>query len=122
MRQYAAGDDGSIVAVTMNINVDGIPSLGAISAANYDGKEYVQHTLATLATSLRSHIGPQITRTISYTALDRNTVEIVQRQDGEIVSKSTRTISRDGKTMTDSSNFTNAQGQQVKNVLVFEKQ
>ena len=122
VRQYAAGDDGSIVAVTMNINVDGIPSLGAISAANYDGKEYVQHTLATLATSLRSHIGPQITRTISYTALDRNTVEIVQRQDGEIVSKSTRTISRDGKIMTDSSNFTNAQGQQVKNVLVFEKQ
>ena len=122
VRQYAAGDDGSIVAVTMNINVEGIPSLGAISAANYDGREYVQHTLATLATSLRSHIGPQITRTISYTALDRNTVEIVQRQDGEIVAKSTRTISRDGKTMTDSSNFTNAQGQQVKNVLIFEKQ
>jgi hypothetical protein len=122
VRQYAAGDDGSIVAVTMNINVDGLPSLGAISAANYDGREYVQHTLATLATSLRSHIGPQLTRTISYTALDRYTVEIVQRQDGEIVAKSTRTISRDGKTMTDSSDFTNAQGQQVKNVLVFEKQ
>lgn len=122
VRQYAAGDDGSIVAVTMNINVDGLPSLGAISAANYDGREYAQHTLATLATSLRSHVGPPITRTISYTPVDRNTVEIIQRQDGVVVAKSTRTISRDGKTMTDSSDYTTPQGQRVTNVLVFEKQ
>src|SRR5262249_41581097 len=66
VRQYAAGDDGSIIAVTINIDPEGIPSLGAISAANYDGKEYEQHTLATLATSLSSHVGPHITRTMSY--------------------------------------------------------
>ena len=122
VRQYAAGDVGSNVAVTKNINVEGLPSLGAIAASNYDGQEYAQHTLATLATSLRSHIGPKVTRTISYKSIDRNTVEIIQKQDGEIVSKSTRTISRDGKTMTDNVDFLNAQGQPVKNVLVFEKQ
>ena len=121
-RQYAAGEDGSIVAVTMNISESGLPSLGAISAANYDGREYAQHTLATLATSLRSHIGPQITRTISYTPVDRNTVEIVQRQDGMVVARSKRTISQDGKTMTDSSDYLNAQGDRVTNVLIFEKQ
>ena len=120
VRQYAAGDDGAIVAITININPDGLPSLGAISAANYDGKEYAQHTLATLASSLGSQVGPRIDRTISYTPTDMYTVEIVQKQGGEIVSRSTRTISRDGKTLTE--RVTNTQGKPVTNVLVFEKQ
>ena len=45
-----------------------------------------------------------------------------QRQDGRVVSKRIRTISRDGKTMTENTDYTNAQGQRVNNVLVFEKQ
>ena len=122
VRQYAAGDDGSIVAITMNVDPEGLPSLGAISAANYDGKEYVQHTVATLATSLGSHIGPRIDRTISYKPIDQYTVQIIQRQDGEIVSSSMRTLSRDGKTMTDRFDYANAAGQRVTNMLVFEKQ
>jgi hypothetical protein len=122
VRQYAAGDDGSIVAITMNIDPHGLPSLGAISAANYDGKEYAQHTVATLATSLGSHISPKIDRTISYKTVDPYTVQIVQRQDGQIVSVSNRTVSRDGKTMTDRYDYTNEAGQHVTNVLVFEKQ
>ena len=120
VRQYAAGDDGAIVAITININPQGLPSLGAISAANYDGREYAQHTLATLASSLGSHLGPRIDRTISYTPTDMYTVEIVQKQDGEIVSRSTRTISRDGKTLTE--RVVNTQGKPVTNVLVFDKQ
>src|SRR5690349_2259695 len=67
VRQYEAGGDGSIVAITMNVDAQGLPSLRAISAANYDGKEYPQHTVETLAMSLRSHIGPSVDRTISYT-------------------------------------------------------
>ena len=122
VRQYAAGEDGSIVAITINIDSEGLPSLGAVAAANYDGREYKQHTVATLATSLGSHVVPRLDRTISYKRVDQYTVEIVQRQDDEIVSKSTRTISRDGKTMTERYNFTNPQGQLVTNVLVFEKQ
>jgi hypothetical protein len=121
VRQYAAGKDGAIVAVTMSIDSQGLPSLGAISAANYDSKEYVQHTLATLATSLSSHLAPQITRTISYKPIDTYTVEIVQKQDGEVVSVSTRTISRDGRMMTERFDYTNAQGQRIRNVLVFDK-
>src|SRR5687767_10310336 len=81
IRQYAAGNDGSVVAVTMNLDANGIPSLGAIAAANYDGREYVQHTVATLATSLGAHIRPQINRTITYKPVDRYTVEITQKQD-----------------------------------------
>jgi hypothetical protein len=120
-RQYAAGSDNSIVAVTMNVDDQGIPSLGAIAAANYDGREYVQHTIATLATSLSAHISPKISRTISYKLIDRYTVEITQKQDGKVVSLSRRTISRDGKTMTERTDFTNEAGQRIHNVLVFEK-
>jgi hypothetical protein len=122
IRQYAAGADGSIVAITMNIDPEGLPSLGAISAANYDGKEYPQHTVATLATSLASHLAPRVERTISYTPVDPYTVKIVQREDDKVVSASTRTISRDGRTMTDRFDYTDAAGQHVTNVLVFEKQ
>ena len=122
VRQYAAGEDGSIVAITMNVDAQGLPSLGAVAAANYDGREYVQHTVATLATSLGSHIGPKIDRTISYKPLNAYTVQIVQKQDDQIVSVSTRTLSRDGKTMTEQQDFTNAEGQRVQNTLVFEKQ
>ena len=42
VRQYAAGDDGAVVAITMTIDPQGLPSLGAIAAANYDGVEYAQ--------------------------------------------------------------------------------
>lgn len=122
VRQYEAGDDGSIVAITMNVDAQGLPSLRAISAANYDGKEYPQHTVATLATSLSSHIGPRADRTIAYSRVDSYTVQIVQRQGGAIVAKSTRTISRDGTTMTDRSDYVNAAGRHVTDVLVFEKQ
>ena len=122
VREYAAGTDGSIVAITMNVDRQGLPSLGAISAANYDGKEYAQHTIATLATSLSSHIGPRMDRTISYKRVDPYTVRIVQKQGDEVIGVSTRTISRDGKTLTDASDYTNAVGQHVTNVLVFEKQ
>ena len=122
VRQYAAGLDDSIVAVTFNVSAAGLPSLGAISAANYDGKDYAQHTVATLATSLASHIGPRIERTIAYRPVNSNTVEIIQKQDGQVVAVSTRTISRDGQTMTDRSDYTDPNGQRVTNVLVFEKQ
>jgi hypothetical protein len=122
VRQYAAGADGSIVAITMNVDPSGLPSLGAISAANYDGREYLQHTVATLATSLGSHIGPKMDRTISYKPVDPYSVQIVQKQDGQIIAVSTRTVSRDGNTMTDRYDYTNEAGQHVTNVLVFEKQ
>ena len=122
VRQYAAGDGGSVIAITMNVSSDGMPFLRAISVANYDGKEYPQYTLATLVTSLSNHVGPSIERTISYRPIDTYTVEIGQKENGQVVSKSTRTISRDGKTMTERFDFTDAQGQRLADMLIFEKQ
>ena len=121
VRQYAAGEDGSVVAVTFNVDSQGLPSLNAVAAANYDGKEYVQYTMATLATQLGSHISPRIDRTISYKPLDAYTVQIVQKQDDQIVTISTRTLSVTGRTMTEQQDFTSG-NQRVHNILVFDKQ
>ena len=128
VRQYVAGEDGAIVAITYIMfapegrPLEGLPSLTAISVAKYDGKEYPQLTLARLLTSIASHIGPASDRTISYKAVDSYTVEIVQKEAGKVVSMSTRTISKDGRTLTDRFHFTNSAGEFVSNVLVFEKQ
>jgi hypothetical protein len=122
VRQYAAGEDGSVVSVTFNLNAQGMPSLGAIAAANYDGRDYAQHTVATLATSLGAHTGPQIARTISYTPIDQYSIAIVAKQNGRVVSKSVRTVSRDGKTMTEEMDYTDDGGRHVHNLLVFDKQ
>jgi hypothetical protein len=81
VRQYATGAGGSIVAVTFKIDAQGLPSR-ATSAANYDGKEYA-HTVATLATSLGSHVAPKIERTISYTQVNLYTVNLVQPVDAD---------------------------------------
>ena len=88
VRQYEAGDDGSIVAITMNVDGQGLPSLRAISAANYDGKEYPQHTVATLATSLSSHIGPRADRTIS----TRASIPTPSRSSRDKVAPSSRRV------------------------------
>jgi hypothetical protein len=122
VRQYAAGVDGSIVAITFNLDSKGLPSLSAIAAANYDGREYAQHTVATLAASLGSHLAPKIDRTISYTPINAFTVEIVQRQNGRIVARSVRTIASNGRTMTDRSDYIDEDQRRIANVLVFEKQ
>jgi hypothetical protein len=128
VRQYVAGEDGAIVAITYVMfapegrPLEGLPSLTAISVAKYDGKEYPQLTLAKLLTSIASHIGPEIDRTISYKAINPYSVDIVQKENGKVVSMSTRTISQDGRTLTDRYHYTNSAGEFVSNVLVFEKQ
>src|SRR5712671_6591626 len=81
VRQYVAGENGAVVAITYLMYapeghpIEGLPSLTAISVAKYDGKEYPQLTLATLLTSIATHIGPEIDRTISYTLIDPYTVD-----------------------------------------------
>jgi hypothetical protein len=54
-------------------------------------------------------------RTILYT------VEFTERRAGKVAAAGTRAISRDGKVMTITSKGTDAKGQAVSTVLVFEK-
>ena len=53
--------------------------------------------------------------------VDANTSERTDSKGGKAVQTFIRVVSKDGKTMTVTIKGTNAQGQAVKNVVVFEK-
>ena len=58
----------------------------------------------------------------SYKNIDEYTMEYTQKLNGKVTAVITRTVSRDGKTMTHHTRGTNAQGQKVENTIVLEKQ
>ena len=76
--------------------------------AKYDGKDYPM-------------TGTPDSDTISMKRIDRFTTESTQKKGGKVVWTNKRVVSADGKTWTLTSHFTNAKGETVTNVLVFDK-
>ena len=60
--------------------------------------------------------------TIAQKRINATTTETTSKKAGKVTVIGTRVISSDGKTMTTTQKGTNAQGQAVNNVLVYEKQ
>ena len=77
--------------------------------ANFDGKGYPL-------------TGSQIADTVSLKRIDTRTTERTDKKGGKVAQTLRRVVSRDGKTMTVTTKGTNAQGQAVNNVGVFERQ
>jgi len=90
------------------INAAGTPTMTRYTA-NFDGKD---HPLA----------GVPNADTVSLKRIDARTSERTDKKDGKVVQTLTRVVSQDGKTMTVTTKGTNAQGQTVNNVAVWEKQ
>lgn len=77
--------------------------------ANYDGKDYPL-------------TGSDLSDTVTLKRIDARTSERTDKKGGKVMQTFRRVVSRDGKTMTVTIKGTNAQGQTVSNVVVFEKQ
>ena len=77
-------------------------------SANRDGKDY-------------PYEGWVMADAISVTPVDTLTATYTMKKAGEVVLTGTRVISKDGKTMTIPIKFTTAKGQQVDNLMVFDK-
>lgn len=75
---------------------------------NYDGKD-------------RPQTGNPEADMLSLKRIDAHTAEFTQKKAGQVVMTGTRSISRDGKVMTITTKGTNAKGQPVNEVEVFEK-
>ena len=60
--------------------------------------------------------------TIARTRVNATTVQTVNKKGGKVTTTNTSVISSDGKTRTVTTKGTNAQGQMVNNVAVYEKQ
>ena len=66
--------------------------------------------------------GSPIADTVSLKRVDARTTERTDKKGGKVAQTITRVVSADGKMMTATVKGTNAQGQAVNNVVVFEKQ
>jgi hypothetical protein len=106
LRTYvAAGAD--IKASAKGVGADGKPTAGEWTI-NHDGKD-------------RPQTGNPDSDSISFKRIDPLTVEFTQKRAGKVVITGTRTISKDGRTMTITSKGTDAKGQTFNDVEVFEK-
>jgi hypothetical protein len=90
------------------VNADGTRTTTQYTA-NYDGKDY-------------PITGSQIADTVSLKRIDARTTERTDKKGGTVAQTLRRVVSQDGKTMTVTVKGTNAQGQAVNNVVVFDKQ
>lgn len=67
-------------------------------------------------------IGPSQPTTRSYKHLDARTFEWVEKINGKVTITTMSVITPDGKTRTNTTTGTNAQGQKVNNIVVWERQ
>jgi hypothetical protein len=78
-------------------------------SAKFDGKDYPATGIANADA-------------VSLKRIDANTIEILQKKDGKVVMTITTKVSKDGKTRTSTWHGKNAEGKDVHNVVVFDKQ
>jgi hypothetical protein len=79
--------------------------------------------VAAQAERFRSEQEPRTTvDAIALKRIDNYTFESVQKKGGKVVTTGTNTVSKDRKTMTWTFKSTNAQGQPVSGVQIFERQ
>ena len=105
-RTYEASGAG-VKYTAKGVDAEGKPTLTQYTA-NFDGKDY-------------PITGSPDSDTISLKKVDAHTVEATQKKAGKVVLTSKREVSKDGKTMTVTNKGTNAKGQAVDNVVVFDK-
>ena len=95
-------------STTEGVNAAGAPTKTEYTA-NYDGKDYPM-------------TGSQNADTVSLKRIDARTLERIDKKGEKVMVTSTRVLSEDGKTMTVTTKGTNAQGQALDNVTIWEKQ
>lgn len=96
-----------IKATTKGVDNAGNPTAGEFTIS-HDGKD-------------RPQIGNPDADTLSLKRIDAFTTEFTQKRAGKVVITGTRIISRDAKVMTITAQGTNATGQPIHDVAVFEK-
>ena len=89
------------------VGADGKP-FATEYTANYDGKDV-------------PYKGSPVVDTVSLRRIDANTTERTDKKDGKVMWTIKRVVAKDGKTFTATVKGTNAKGEPVNNVLIWEK-
>jgi len=95
-------------ASTEGVNADGTRT-ATVYTANFDGKDYPL-------------TGSPVSDTVSLKRVDTQTTERTDKKAGAVVTTLRRVVAQDGKTMTVTVKGKNAQGQDINNTVLFEKQ
>ena len=117
---YAAGTAPKSATFTVvaagagvKVTVDGVNADGTVShwmyTANYDGKDYPV-------------TGNPNRETVASTLADANTLKSIYKKGGKAAVTQTSVLSSDGKTITITSTSTDAKGQPVNSVAVYDRQ
>jgi hypothetical protein len=106
-RTYAAGADG-ITMTWKSVAANG-KETSVTSTFKTDGKDYPV-------------TGSPNFDTLALKQVDGNTVHSTQKKGGKMIGETTRSVSKDGKTLTLASKGTGADGAAYDNVLVYDKQ
>jgi hypothetical protein len=106
-RTYVVAVGPDIEASSKGVDGTGKPTTASWTV-NYDGKDHPE-------------TGNPNADTLSLKRVNAFSAEFTQKRAGKVVITGTRTISSDGKVMTITSKGTNARGQTINDVEVFEK-
>jgi hypothetical protein len=106
-RTYEVSGD-AVKTSTDRVDSQGKP-VHTESAPKYDGKDY-------------PITGNPDADTVAVTRVDAYSTRSTLKKAGQPVLRTTRSVANDGKTMTITVNGTNAKGEKIDNVLVFDKQ
>jgi hypothetical protein len=87
-----------------------------------DGKEVTTKTTYQLDGNDFPVTGNPDYDSLSAERVDSNTAKFTLKRGGKAVGTTSRTVSKDGKTLTAKSKMTSAKGEKSENVLVFDKQ
>jgi hypothetical protein len=105
-RVYTQTDKG--ISLTMKNTVGGKETT-TTTAYSFDGKDYPV-------------TGNPDWDMITAKQVDANKAEFTFKRGGKVVGTTTRTVSKDGKTLTATADYTDAKGAKVDNSMVFDKQ
>jgi hypothetical protein len=104
---YEAAGEG-LKATSQGVDAEG-KTTGVQFTANFDGKDYPV-------------TGAQDWDTVALKRVDASTLEQTRKKGGKVVQTATVVVSKDGKGLTVRVTGTNAKGQRVNNVGVYEQQ
>src|SRR5437667_10774525 len=97
IRKYKLREDGFLVGLVVSANAQGNPTFLQFTAKS-DGKDYPEYTDDLLAELVAT--GKQTSLSYSEKITDAYVTEWTDKENGKVTAQGTRTISKDGKTMT----------------------
>ena len=109
-------------SLTVKVELAGKGEKATTEFVNPDGTRTTVQYTANFVGKGYPLTGSQVPDTVSLKRIDARTTDRTDKKGGKVAQTLRRVVSQDGKTMTVTVKGTNAQGQKVNNVVVFDKQ